>query len=137
MALRATLARCLIAHKRNITTWETCHELLAIRFREDVGGMNYKYDGQTDPIIHTKACIKAWQNKCVDECVHLFVHTLDTIHINLYTETELRRGSENWSLMIDGFKLTFGFRSEYPEIDDSLEVIRTKVFQDGPFPLYN
>lgn len=39
--------------------------------------------------------------------------------------------------MIDGFKITFGFESEYPEIDDALEMIRTKVFEDGSLPLYN
>ena len=39
--------------------------------------------------------------------------------------------------MIDGFKITFGFESECPEIDDAFEVIKTKVFEDGPLPLYN
>ena len=39
--------------------------------------------------------------------------------------------------MIDGFKLTFGFDSEYPKIDDALGMIKTKVFEDGPLPLYN
>ena len=37
--------------------------------------------------------------------------------------------------MTDGFKLTFGFESEYPKIDDALGMIRTKVFEDGPLPL--
>ena len=68
---------------------------------------------------------------------HLFVDILDTVPKNWYTETELRKGSENWSMMIDGFKLTFEFESEYPKIEDALEVIWTKVFKDGPFTLYN
>ena len=95
MALRATPARWWTVHKRNIANWETCHKLLAIRFGEDVGGMNYKYDGQTDPGIHSEDCIKSWKNRSVDEWVHLFVHTLDTIPKDWYTETKLRRGSEN------------------------------------------
>ena len=39
--------------------------------------------------------------------------------------------------MINGFNIAFGFESEYLEIDDALEIIRTKVFKDGPLPLYN
>jgi len=66
------------------------------------------------PRIHTEACIKACKHKRADEWVHLFIHTLDTIPKNWYTETELCRGNENWCLMIDGFKLTFGFEFEYP-----------------------
>ena len=137
VALRATPARWWTVHKRNITTWETCHRILAIRFGEDEACMNYKYDRKSNSRIHIEAWVKAWKHKSVDEWVHLFVHTLDTIPRNWYTETELRRGSENWSLMINGFKLTFGFESEYPEIYDALEVIRTKVFEDGPLPLFN
>ena len=40
-------------------------------------------------------------------------------------------------MLIDGFTLAFGFESEYPEIDDALGVIRTKIFEDGPLPLDN
>ena len=40
-------------------------------------------------------------------------------------------------MLIDGFKLTFGFEFEYLEIDDALEVIGTKNFEDGPLPLFN
>ena len=38
--------------------------------------------------------------------------------------------------MIDEFKWTFGFESEYPKNDNALEVIRTKIFEDGPLPLF-
>ena len=43
----------------------------------------------------------------------------------------------NWLVLIEGFQLTFGFQSEYPKIDDSLEVIKMKVFDDFPLPLIN
>jgi hypothetical protein len=33
--------------------------------------------------------------------------------------------------------MTFGFESEYPEIDDALEVIRMKLFDDYPLPIFN
>ena len=78
VALRATSARWWVAHKKNITTWETCHRLLIIRFGEDVGAMNYRYDGQTDPRVHIESCVKEQKHCSADEWVHLFVHTLDT-----------------------------------------------------------
>ena len=95
VALRATPARWWDAHKRNITTWETCHRLLVVRIGEDDGDMNYKYDGKNDPRIHVKACIKAWKQRSADEWVHLFVHTLGNIPKNWYTEIELRRGPKD------------------------------------------
>ena len=39
--------------------------------------------------------------------------------------------------MIDRFKLTFGFESEYLEINNALEVVMTRIFEDGPLPLFN
>ena len=65
--------------------------------------MNYIYDGKTHHRIHMEACVKAWKHKNVDEWVHLFVHTLDTTSKNWYTETELCRGTETCSLLIEGF----------------------------------
>lgn len=99
--------------------------------------MNYKYDGQNEPRIHVGACIEAWKQRSVDEWVHLFVQTLGTIPKNWYIEIELCRGTKDWSLLIYGFKLTFGFESKYLEINDALEVIKTKIFEDGPLPLFN
>ena len=58
--LRATPTRWWTGHKRIITTWETYHRMLAIRFGKDAGGMNYKYDGKFDPRIHMEACVQAW-----------------------------------------------------------------------------
>ena len=96
--------------------WETCHKLLIIRFGEDVGGINYGYDGKTNPKIHIESCIEAWLHRNADEWVHLFAHTLDTSPRNWYTETELHRGTENWSLLTDGFKLTFELSVSTPKL---------------------
>ena len=65
-----------------------------------------------------------------DEWVHLFIHTLDTVPRNWYTETELRKGTNTWPLMIDKFLLTFTFESEYLSIDQALGVIKAKIFDD-------
>lgn len=40
-------------------------------------------------------------------------------------------------MLIEGFQLNFGFESKYLEIDAALEVIRVKVFDDFPLPLFN
>ena len=71
-----------------------------------------------------------------DEWVHLFIHTLDTVPRNWYTETELRRGTITWPVMIDSFLLTFTFESEYPSIDQALKIIKTKMFDDCILPVY-
>ena len=137
VTLRATPARWWVAHKRNIATWETFHKLLVARFGDDAGGMNYSYDGQTNSRSHMEACVEAWQHINVDEWVHLFVHTLDTTPKNWYTETEQRRGTETWSLLIEGFQLNFGFESKYPKIEDALGVIMMNLFDDFPLSIDN
>ena len=62
---------------------------------------------------------------------------MDTSLRNWYTEAELHNGTQSWSLLVDGFTLTFEFESKYPKIDDALGVIRMKIFEGGPFPLDN
>ena len=75
-------------------------------------------------------CEHNWSEILEDEWVHLFIHTLDTVPRNWYTETELCRGTITWPVMIDNFELTFTFESEYPSIDQALDVIKTKIFED-------
>ena len=47
---------------------------------------------------------------------------LDIVPRNWYTETELHKGMTTWPLMIDSFLLTFAFDSEYPNVDQALDV---------------
>ena len=35
-----------------------------------------------------------------------------------------------WPLMIDNFLLTFAFEYEYPSVDQGLDVINIKIFED-------
>ena len=90
--------------------------MLVVRFGNDAGGMNYRYDGQIDPRIHMEACVKEWQHIHANEWVHLFVHTLYTTPKNWYTKIKLCRDTENWSLLTEGFQLTISFELQYPEI---------------------
>ena len=76
--LRATPARWWTVHQGKITTWETCHILLMIRFGTNTGGMDSLYDGVTCPAPHIWAYEEAWKDRSKDEWVHLFVHTLDS-----------------------------------------------------------
>ena len=88
-------------------------------------------------MVHMEACVQALQHRRVEEWVHMFIHTLDTTPKNWYTETYLRRGTESWSLLIEGFQITFGFESEYLEIEDAFGVMRMKLFDDCPLPIDN
>ena len=38
--------------------------------------------------------------------------------------------------MIDSFLLTFTLEYEYPSIDQALEIIKTKIFDDYTLPVY-
>ena len=105
-----------------------------VRFGDDVGGLNYRYDGQINPKAHIESCTQEWKHRSADEWVHLFIHTMDTTPRNWYTEIELHRGTESWSLLTEGFLLTFGFESEYPQVEDALGVIRMYLFDDFPSP---
>ena len=71
-------------------------------------------------------CEQSWSKILADEWVHLFVQTLDTVPRNWYTETELRKGTISWPIMIESFLLTFSFESKYPSIDQALKIIKTK-----------
>ena len=84
-----------------------------------------------------EACIQQWSDIPEDEWVHLFIHTLDIVPRNRYTETELRRGTITWPLMIESFQLTFSFESEHPSIDQGLNCIRNKTFGQSPLPEYS
>jgi hypothetical protein len=77
---------------------------------------------------------EAWKNKSTDEWVHLFVHTLDSNPRHWYLETELRHGTESWYTLGENLYLTFD-HSEYPLVDDALELIHLKIAED-PLPIY-
>ena len=59
-----------------------------------------------------------------EEWPHHFIHTLEGIPANWYTEQELRKGTTTWILLQQNFTVTFSFEHENPNIDDALKNIR-------------
>ena len=103
---------------------------MGIRFKSNTGGILRRHDAKANPIVHIEECVKVWQHRASDEWVHLFIHTLDDMSKNWYIETEFRRGTVAWPIMVEGFQLTFNFESEYPKIDQALKVTKGKLFVD-------
>ena len=126
LVVRATPARWWQAHREHIASWDDFKRLTAIWFSNDKECLQKKYIGESDPKSHIQSCEHNWSDIPKDEWVHRFIHTLDQIPKNWYTETELRRGTTTWPLMIDSFELTFTFESEYPSINQALDVVNTQ-----------
>ena len=76
---------------------------------------------------------RSMENRSKDEWVHLFVDTLDSSPRHWYVEIELHRGTKNWQTLRENLYLTFD-QSEYPLVDDVLEVLCIRVVDD-PLPI--
>ena len=123
LAVQATPTRWWYAHKENIASWDDLKRLMAIRLSVNREYVQQRYTGESDPRSHIQTCEQDWSDIPEDEWVHRFIHTLDTVPWNWYTDTELHKGTTTWPLMIDIFLLTFAFESEYPNVDKALDVI--------------
>jgi hypothetical protein len=64
--------------------------------------------------------------------VHKFINTLDTTPINWYLQAELLLTTSDWYGMTQKFVSTFLFESQYPLVDQALQVVRQKVFEEAP-----
>ena len=104
LAVRATPARWWYAHKENITSWDDIKRFMAIIFSVDREYVQQKYTGETDPRTHIQTCEQNWSDIPEDEWAHRFIHTLDTVLRNWYTETELRRGTITCPARIDSLR---------------------------------
>ena len=102
---------------------------MVIRFSTDREYVQQRYIGESDPRSHIQTCEQNWSDITEDEWVHWFIHTLDTVPWNWYIETELHKGMITWPLLVDSFLLTFAFESEYPNVDQALDVIKIKIFE--------
>jgi hypothetical protein len=66
--------------------------------------------------------------------VHKFINTLDTTPINWYLQAELCLTTSDWYGMTQKFITTFLFESQYPSLDQALQIMRQKVFEEVPNP---
>jgi hypothetical protein len=135
-ALKATLARWWGTHKNNIVHWVQCRTLMAMRFSEQVEGCEVRYTGQSCMKDHVQSCEEAWSSIPQEQWVHKFINILDTTPINWYLQAELRLTTSDWYGMTHNFVATFLLESQYPTVDQDLQVVRQKVFKETPnFPI--
>ena len=130
VALKATLTKWWVAHKQSISEWSQCWWLLEIRFCENMFYIGQKYTGLTNPVDHIENCRTTWKTSPRQEWVHQFIHTLDMIPRNRYTSVELRRWTIEWEELATSFTHTFRFTDDTSMIDATLQVVRTKIFED-------
>lgn len=73
---------------------------------------------------------KAWGEELQLEWVHIFCHTLDTIPMNWYLETDqLRHGMVEWDVLRERFLLSFNFEDGFKCIDEALQEIKDIIFR--------
>jgi hypothetical protein len=64
--------------------------------------------------------------------VHNFINTLDTMPINWYLQEELCLATSDWYNMTQNFVATFSFESQYPSVDQAIQVVIHKLFEEAP-----
>jgi hypothetical protein len=79
-----------------------------------------------------KNCEEDWRNIPQEKWVHKFINTLDTTPINWYLQEELCLTTAYWYGMNQNFVDTFIFEIHYPIVDQSLQFVRQKVFEEAP-----
>ena len=129
-ALRATAARWWKGHRKYIHSWEACQKFLRLRFIDQSQEVRSKFNGQNSPQEHLKQCYAAWEHVPREEWVHKFVHTLEPIAKNWYTEVELRHGTVSWDDLVDSFMLTFSINEFFPTLDADVRLIHDKAGDD-------
>ena len=53
----------------------------------------------------------------------------------LYLETELRHGTEEWDILCQGFFIMFNFEDRFESIDEMLQEVKEKIFRIPQDPL--
>jgi hypothetical protein len=87
LALKATPTRWWSAHKETITEWYQCKRKLRIRFgAEHKNNKQYKYEGHRAPTEHLEVCRTMWKMTPLEEWPHHFIHTIEVIPANWYTD---------------------------------------------------
>jgi hypothetical protein len=66
--------------------------------------------------------------------VHKFINTLYTTSINWYLQAKLCLITADWEGMTQKFVTTFLFDSQYPSVDQELQIVRHKLFEEATSP---
>jgi hypothetical protein len=83
-------------------------------------------------VEHLEECRTLWKMTPPEEWPHHFIHTLEGIPANWYTDQELRKGTTTWMTLQQNFTVTFSFEHENPNIDVTLKKIRGVIFIKEP-----
>jgi hypothetical protein len=73
-----------------------------------------------------------WKMTPPEEWPHHFIHTLEGISTNWYTDQELRKGTTTWETLQQKFSITFSFEHKNPNIDATLKQIKIFIFIEEP-----
>jgi hypothetical protein len=73
-----------------------------------------------------------WKMTPPEEWPHHFIHTLEGIPANWYTDQELWKGTTTWQILQQNFTVTFSFKHENPNIDVAFKWIRGVIFIKEP-----
>ena len=73
-----------------------------------------------------------WKMTPPEEWSQHFIHTLEGIPANQYTNQELHKGTTTWRILQQNFVVTFSFEHENPNIDATLKWIRGVIFIKEP-----
>jgi hypothetical protein len=97
---------------------------MTMRFSAQVEGCEVRYTGRSFPKDHVQSCEESWSNIPQEQWVHKFINTLDTTPINWYLQAELRLITTDWEGMTQNFVTTFLFESQYPSVDQALQIVK-------------
>jgi hypothetical protein len=79
-----------------------------------------------------KSCKEAWRNIPQYQWVHKFINKLDRTPINWYLQVELCLITVDWEGMTHNFVTTFLFEIQYHIVDQALQIVRKKLFEEAP-----
>ena len=120
IVLRATPPIWWGTHKNNFADWKEYQRMMKLQFGYAKIHMTEKYIGKDDLHDYLSCWMKEWGEEPQPEWDHIFCHTLDTIPMNWYLETELRHGTAEWDVLKERFMLTFSFVDGFKCIDAAL-----------------
>jgi hypothetical protein len=131
ISLKDTPTQWWGTHKENINNWYQCKRLMRNRFgTKQENRYMEKYDGIWKSREHVDKCIIKWILVPPEEWPHHFIHTLEGIPRNWYTELEQHGETANWEEMQLNFVVTFSFEHESQEIHIEMKVVRYGIFEE-------